>query len=200
MKNCDCFTQKWGWWWKLTADIFWGQIKCGFHCPFCILWIGFMCSRLLLPASVPPSPLWDLDAGIDRPWSELESIFLGDLKWISVFCWLTVGAWARFLNLKGSPVNSLLGSAEFGRLWKILEKLVLQLRVAGNWLRGLLPSPGVCLSAAWFFSNPVSLANSEWWVDSSKGVSQRLFLTWLHSSWIVRVSLGQPGGCGSGVS
>lgn len=30
--------------------------------------------------SAPLSPLWDLDAGIDRPWSELESEFLGDLK------------------------------------------------------------------------------------------------------------------------
>lgn len=159
-----------------------------------------MCSPLLLPASVPPFPTlgpgcWYWQAMVPT-WVE----FLGVLKWISVFYWLTVGAQARFSNLKGSPVNSLLGSAEFGRLWKILEKLVLQLRAAGNWLRGLLPSLSVCLSAAWFFSNPVSLANSEWWVDSSKGVSQSLFLTWLHSSWIVWVSLGRPGGCGSRVS
>jgi hypothetical protein len=49
-----------------------------------------------------------------------------------VFCWLTVGARASFLNLKESPVKlSLLGSTEFGRLWKILGKIVLQL---AEWL------------------------------------------------------------------
>lgn len=181
---------------KLTVDIFWGQIKCGFYCPFSVLWIGFMCFWLLLPDPASPFPhhrAWMVAwTGL---WSEPESVLLGDLKWISMFCWLTVGAWARFLNLKGSPVNSLLGPTEFGRLWKILEKTVLQLtkQLAGNWLKDTLPSSRVCLSTGWFFSNLVFLARSKLWVDSSKWVSQRLFLTWLHSSWIVCVSLGQRG-------
>lgn len=45
-----------------------------------------------------------------------------------VFCWLTVGARARFLNLKESPVKlGLPGSTEFGSFWKVLETVVLQL-------------------------------------------------------------------------
>lgn len=67
-----------------------------------------------------------------------------------MFLWLTVGARARFLNLKGRPVDfSLLGSTEFGRLWKILEKAVLQL--PSYWLRDILPGPSVCLSSWRFF-------------------------------------------------
>lgn len=75
----------------------------------------------------PPPPLGAWIVVLTGLRSELESVFLGDLKWISMFCWLAVGDWARFLNLKGNPGNSLLGSTEFGRLWKMLEKIVLQL-------------------------------------------------------------------------
>ena len=39
-----------------------------------------------------------------------------------------VGARARFLNLKESPVKlGLPGSTEFGSFWKVLETVVLQL-------------------------------------------------------------------------
>lgn len=111
-----------------------------------------------------------------------------------MFCWLTVGAGARFLNLKGSPVNSAcwaqLNLEAFGKFWK---------RLCCNSLSGLVTgsktfSPArVCLSPSRFFSNPVFLAKSKWWVYSSKWVSQSLFLTWLHSSWIVCIFLSQHG-------
>lgn len=81
-----------------------------------------------------------------------------------MFCWLTVGAGARFLNLKGSPVNSAcwaqLNLEAFG---KILEEIVLELTEwPGNWLKDTLPSPSVCLSISWIFSNLVFLAKSKW--------------------------------------
>lgn len=69
-----------------------------------------------------------------------------------MFCWLTVGAAARFLNLKGALLTQPAGSTEFGSLWKILEKIVLQLiEWPGNWLKDICPSPSVCLNTSCFF-------------------------------------------------
>lgn len=58
--------------WKLTVDIFFGQIKCGSHCPF-------LCSMnrvYLYTAPTFPDPSRVLACGLN--W--MESVFLGDLK------------------------------------------------------------------------------------------------------------------------
>lgn len=106
-----------------------------------------------------------------------------------------MGLGPEFWIWKGALLTQSAGLTESGRLWKILEKIVLQLNEwPGNWLKNILLSPSVCLRTSWFFLTQFFWPNPKWWVFSSKWVSQSLFLTWLHSSWIVCV-FGQHG-CG----
>lgn len=106
------------WWeveeggWKLTVDIFFGQIKCGSHCPFfCSMNRVYLYTAPTFPRSQPCTGLWsELDGVRLFRWSQVNQ---------HVFCWLTVGARARFLNLKESPVKlGLPGSTEFGSFWE----------------------------------------------------------------------------------
>ena len=172
--------------WKLTVDIFFGQIKCGSHCPFfCSMNRVYLYTAPTFPRSQPCTGLWsELDGVRLFRWSQVNQ---------HVFCWLTVGARARFLNLKESPVKlGLPGSTEFGSFWKILETVMLQLpEWSADRFQDSSPQPQ-CLFKHWLvFPNRVFLARSEWWPSLSKWVSQGLFLTWLHRSWIVWVFKGQ---------
>ena len=122
VKNCHCLVKSGGGGcWKLTVDIFFGQIKCGSHCPFfCFVNRVYLSTAPTFPRSRPCTGLWsELDGVRLFRWSQVNQ---------HVFCWLTVGARARFLNLKESPVKlGLPGSTEFGSFWKVLETVVLQL-------------------------------------------------------------------------